>query len=69
MKNILLSITLLISCLLLISCSSESNDNNTSKDKGSIIAQPQLDALKKAKNVEKELLKRKKQLDDEEVKY
>lgn len=47
---------------MIASCSSEN-------DKASKIAEPQLKALEKAKNVEKKILKRKKQIDEEEVKY
>ncbi len=62
MKTLLTHISILAVSLMIASCSSEN-------DKASKIAEPQLKALEKAKNVEAELLKRKKQIDDEEVKY
>ncbi len=64
MKILFTNITLIIFCLIIVSCSSE-NDNG----KDSKIIEPQMKALEKAKNVEKELLKRKEKLDNEEVKY
>ena len=63
----LITTIILFSNVVLFGCSNEDSSDNSSK--GSVIAKPQLDALEKAKKVEGELLKRKEQLDEEEVKY